>query len=356
MWPLNLGLAACSPHAAVDTFRHRYGDCKDKVTLMGTMLSEIGIDSYYVIINSERGSVIADAPAQIRAFDHAIIAIKLPEGVNDPSLVAVVQHPKLGRILFFDPTDDMTPFGRLRGALQDNFGLLVTPDGGELYNLPMLPAALTGVTRTAAVTLDAQGNMTGNFKEIRLGDPAAEERAAIRYVTKDVDRIKIIEQMLSQSLGNFGITKATVINLTDTNAPFGLNYSLVAQRYAKTAGDLILVRPRLIGIKTRGLLETQEPREQPVVFQGLRKDTDHFEITMPPGYEVDELPPPVDVEYSFASYHSKSESAGNILKYTRTSEIKELNVPMSKMDDLKKFYRIIASDERNTAVLKPTVH
>ena len=60
---------------------------------------------------------------QLRAFDHAIIAIKLPEGVNDPSLVAVVQHPKLGRILFFDPTDDMTPFGRLRGALQDNFGL-----------------------------------------------------------------------------------------------------------------------------------------------------------------------------------------------------------------------------------------
>ena len=80
--------------------------------------------------------------------------------------------------------------------------------------------------------------------------------------------------MLSQSLGNFGITKATVINLTDTNAPFGLNYSLVAQRYAKTAGDLILVRPRLIGIKTRGLLETQEPRGAPVVFQGLRKDTD----------------------------------------------------------------------------------
>ena len=233
---IELGVGGVQPHAAVDTFRHRYGDCKDKVTLMGTMLSEIGIDSYYVIINSERGSVIADAPAQIRAFDHAIIAIKLPEGVNDPSLVAVVQHPKLGRILFFDPTDDMTPFGRLRGALQDNFGLLVTPDGGELYNLPMLPAALTGVTRTAAVTLDAQGNMTGNFKETRLGDPAAEERAAIRYVTKDVDRIKIIEQMLSQSLGNFGITKATVINLTDTNAPFGLNYSLVAQRYAKTAG------------------------------------------------------------------------------------------------------------------------
>ena len=91
-------------------------------------------------------------------------------------------------------------------------------------------------------------------------------------------------------------------------------------------------------------------------FPGLRKDTDQFEITLPPGYEVDDLPPPVDVDYGFASYHSKTESAGNVLKYTRTFEIKELSVPMSKMEDLKKFYRIIASDERNTAVLKPVAH
>ena len=68
---------------------------------------------------------------------------------------------------------------------------------------------------------------------------------------------------------------------------------------------------------------------------------------------MDDLPPPVDVDYSFASYHSKTEASGNVLKYTRTYEVKELSVPLSKMDDLRKFYRIIAGDERNTAVLKP---
>jgi hypothetical protein len=47
---------------------------------------------------------------------------------------------------------------------------------------------------------------------------------------------------------------------------------------------------------------------------------------------------------------------GDTIRYTRTVEIKELSVPVSKADDLKKFYRIIASDERNTAVLKPAAH
>jgi hypothetical protein len=33
----------------------------------------------------------------------------------------------------------------------------------------------------------------------------------------------------------------------------------------------------------------------------------------------------------------------------------KFSVPMNKMDDLKKFYRAIAGDERNTAVLKPSL-
>ena len=349
---IELGIGGIQPHAAGEVLQHHYGDCKDKATLMGAMLKEIGVDSYYVIINSERGSVDAQTPAQIGAFDHAIIAIKVPDGVNDQRLVTTA-HPKLGTLLFFDPTDDLTPFGKLSGALQENYGLLVGPDGGELYQLPKLPARLNGVHRTASATLDAQGNLIGDFNESRLGDMAAEDRARMKGVATDQDRVKVIEGVLSQSLANFSVTKAGMTSLQDTMLPFGLTYSIVVRRYAKTAGDLLLVRPRLIGIKGSGLLETKEPRQLPVVFDGPRHDTDVFEITIPAGYVVDDLPPAADLDYSFASYHSKTEATGNVLKYTRTFEIKELSVPVDKMEELKKLYRFIAGDERNTAVLKP---
>jgi hypothetical protein len=82
------------------------------------------------------------------------------------------------------------------------------------------------------------------------------------------------------------------------------------------------------------------------------KDTDTFDITLPAGYEVDDLPPPVNVDYTFASYHSKTEALGNVIRYSRTFEVKELSVPVSEAGELKKFYRLIASDERSTAVLK----
>jgi len=268
--------------------------------------------------------------------------------------VATIQHPKLGKLLFFDPTDELTPFGQIRGDLQANYGLLVTPDGSELLALPMQPSSMNSIQRTAKLTLDPAGRLQGEVEEIRLGDRASSERWRLRTVTNDKDRIKSIESLLAGSLSNFRITKASITNLQSPALPFGFRYTFEADNYAKTAGDLLLVRPRVLGIKAQSTMETKEPRQFPVEFTGPVHDVDIFEITLPPGYAVDDLPAPVKADFGFASYESKTEVKGNVLDYTRTFEVKELSVPVSKADELKKFYRIIATDERNTAVLKPS--
>ena len=352
---IQLGIGGWQPHSAPEIFLHKYGDCKDKATLLSTMLNEIGVESYYVAVNTERGTITPATPAT-RWFDHVILAIRLPDDLNDPSLHMIIAHPKLGRLLIFDPTDEFTPFGHLRGELQESYALLVTPDGGELIELPQLPAALNGVVRTAKLTLTSNGTLSGDFVEQRNGDYGTQQRAALKSVTKDADRVKFIETLISHSLPAFQITKASFSNLNQLDQPFGYQYSLVAQNYAKTAGNLLLVRPRVLGSNSSDLLEKKEPRVYPVEFDGPTKNTDTIEIALPAGYDVDDLPPPVNAEYSFASYHSKTELNGNTLKYTRTFEVKELSVPLSKVEDLKKLYRVIAGDERNTAVLKPAAH
>ena len=340
---IELGIGGWQPHPAPEIFTHHYGDCKDKATLMGSMLHEIGVNSFQVAINTDRGSVTPSTPAH-RGFNHVILAIKLPDGLSDPSLVALMQHPTLGKLLFFDPTNELTPFGQIGGYLQENYGLLVTPEGGELVELPKQPGDMNGIRRSAKLTLSESGMLTGDVEEFRVGDRAAVERWKLRTA---------IEELVSGSLSNFQITKASIVNFTQTSEPFGFRYSFAAQNYAKNAGGLLLVRPRIIGVKSKALLETKEPRQFPVEFEGPVRDTDSFEITIPAGYAVDDLPEAVDAEFGFASYHSKTEAKGNVLNYTRTFEVKELSVPVSKADELKKFYRIIASDERNTAVLKP---
>src|SRR5580658_4170716 len=352
---IELGIGGFQPHPAPEVFSRRYGDCKDKATLTRSMLHEIGIDSFHVVINSERGAVTRDMPAH-NGFNHVIVAVKLPDGLVDPSLVAVLQHPKLGTLLYFDPTDEITPFGQIRGELQDNYGLLVTPDGGELLPLPVQSPAMNSIERTAKLTIDPSGRLKGDVKEVRLGDRAWQERFALRNANKEADKIKPIETLLSGSLTNFRITHASITNMNLINKPFGFDYTFESDNYAKNAGGLLLVRPRVLGNKGMGFLETKERRKFPIEFEGAARDVDTFEIAIPEGYAVDDTPPPVDADFSFASYHSKTEVTGNTIRYTRTFEVKQLSVPVERVDELKNFYRTINGDERNTVVLKAVAH
>jgi hypothetical protein len=350
---IGLGIGGYQPHAASFVYSHHFGDCKDKATLMSAMLADSGIDSYYVVINASRGAVGAATPPYLGNFNHVILAIKVPEGISESVTPAYIVHPKLGRLLFFDPTDTMTPFGFIRGELQSNYAMLVAPDGGELVRLPQLAPTKSGIRRSGKLTLDPQGNLTGDFVEIRTGDSASRQRYALRYVTKNEDRVKPIESMVSHSLGSFAFTKVSVVNQDDTSQPFGYNYSVVVRDYGKYAGNLLLVRPRVVGIYTSGVLEQKEPRKYPIELETPAQYTDSFEIALPPGFAVDDLPPAVDFDNSFASYHSRTEVKGNVLHYSRVYEVKQVTIPVDQMEDLRKFYRIVAGDERSTAVLKP---
>ncbi len=348
---VELGIGGYQPHSAADVFTHRYGDCKDKVTLLSSMLKEIGIESHYVIINTVRGSVTDGTPPNL-GFNHAILAIELPATPEAYLLPAVITHKKLGRLMFFDPTQILVPFGQLPGYLQANYGMLVTSDGGELVQLPQSRVDANGVKRTAQLAIDENGTLKGDVVEVWSGDGAVTRRYLLRAARQDVDQIKPVETMLSHSLATFEITKAAVGNAKLTDRPLEWHYTLEAERYAKNAGDLLLVRPRVMGNESSGLLETKKPRVHPIEFAAPERNTDLFEITLPPGYVVDELPPPVNLDLGFASYHSKSEVTGRVLRYSRSLEIKELSVPVARAADLKQFYRAIENDERMSAVLK----
>jgi hypothetical protein len=236
--------------------------------------------------------------------------------------------------------------------LQDNYGLLVTPEGGELVELPEQPPTTSGIHRSAKLSLDAKGTLNGSIHEERFGDLASRERAALRNTKTNAEMIKRVESHLGGSLSNFRVPSVKISNLHLNDQPFGYDYPLVAEDYGKNAGNLLLVRPRVVGVKASGFLETKEPRQYPIEFSVALCDTDTFEISLPPGYEVDELPPPVDADYGFAAYHSKTEASGSVIRYTRTFEVKALNVPVSKAEEVKKLNRIIANDERNMAKLK----
>ena len=346
---IEVGILGYRPHPAPAVFANRYGDCKDKVTLLGTMLREIGIQSYDLLVHSDRGSISPDFTSMLN-FNHVILAIRLPDDVSNPAFFAVQEHPRFGRLLFFDPTDTDAALGYLPLSEQAAHGLLVAEGGGELLQLPLLPPSVNRLLRHGKFQFDSAGNLSGDVQEVRWGEPAHTMRAQLLEVP-GAERIKVLESFLGHFLGGFRITSARVENLERPGDSLILYYSFATDNYAQTSSELLLFPPLALGQKSSDLLETK-PRMYPVQFDGTTLQTDTYEFSLPAGYVVDELPSPTQLNSSFAEYRSKVEVQGNILRYARTYQVKEILVPTERLDELKKFYRSIAMDERSSAILK----
>jgi transglutaminase-like putative cysteine protease len=349
---IEIGIGGYQPHPAADVFAHQYGDCKDKATLLSTMLREIGIESYYVIIDTNRGIVHPDYPS-VR-FNHVILAIRLPDAVEDPTLYATRDQPGLGRLLFFDPTNEYVPLGYLPSYLQDNYGLLVTPEGGNLVSLPLLPPLSNRLIRSATLKLTPAGDLSGEIQETSWGGPAAEDRRQL-IQREPGNRAEVFESLLGASLNNFTLTGASVGNLTKYDEVLSLDYKFAALGYAQSAGNLLIFRPGVLdhnGSDAGYLLFGAKPRKYPIEFREAGRQDDVYDIVLPDGYVVDELPPPMKVDSEYASYQSQVEVRGSTLHYTRTYVIKQITIPTPKLDELKDFISRISGDRNTTAVLR----
>ncbi|MGB6472387.1 MAG: DUF3857 and transglutaminase domain-containing protein [Candidatus Acidiferrales bacterium] len=347
---IEIGIGGNQPHAAADVLSHGYGDCKDKATLLNTMLQDIGVESYNVMIGVQRGLVQPDFPA-VR-FGHSITAIRLPDDVPDGGLFAEVKDPKLGRLLFFDPTNDFVPLGYLPAYDQDSYTLVVTPDGGKLVLSPTMPPATNRLMRTAKLTLSPAGDLSGEFQEYLWGWPGQEEREEF-LMADPAKRAKLFESFLGNFFDNFTLTQASIGNLEQYDQDFTRTYQVRVTGYAKTAGDLLILRPRVVGEKRDGPgLFTGKERKYPVEFEEETRQDDDFEIALPAGYVVDELPDPVKVECPYGSYQSDVKVSGNTLVYKRTYQINDIQVPTEKLAEARQFFQQIAADENSSAILR----
>jgi hypothetical protein len=355
---IEIGIGGLQPHPAADVFSHQYGDCKDKATLLSSMLHEAGIESYYVVIDTDRGVVRPDYPSM--HFDHVILAIKLPEGASEGGLYSFVNDPTLGKLLIFDPTNPYVPLGYLPYYLQAGYALIVGPAGGNIIQMPLLPPSTNRLLRTGKFSMTPDGGLNGEVQELQWGGPAARERE-IFLEAQPSKRAEVFDGFLSGFLTNFSLTSAGLGNLDKYDQSLVLNYKFISAGYATNAGNMLFVRPRVLGDHFTSFLtlfSEKKPRQYPIQFDEATRQDDVFDITVPAGYVVDGLPQPVQAQCEYATYKSETKFSDGVLHYKRTFEIKDVMVPKDKLSEVRDFLQQVAADQQSAAVLRkvaPTV-
>jgi hypothetical protein len=344
---IEIGIGNLQPHAASDIFHSNSGDCKDKATLLAAMLSTVGIHSTWVMVDSRRGVVTPDLPSMFG--NHMIAAIQLPEGYTSDKLHAVVTAKSGKRFLIFDPTWTYTPFGTLESNLQGGYGVLVDGKDSQLIALPVLAPDLNTVTRTATLKLADDGSLSGEVTERRSGDIAAHWRRVFQE-RSEKDQREAMVHALGPDLGDFTLSNSTVENTAALTKDFVQKFDVTVPAYARQTGPLLLVRPRVLGRDSMTL--DRKIRLYPIDLEETSSVKDEFDIELPQGYVVDELPEPVSIDVGFAAYQSRTELHGNTLHYARVCTIREVELPKEKYQALQHFIGEIEQDERSQAVFK----
>ena len=344
---IEMGVGGYQPHAAEDIFRGRYGDCKDKATLLSAMLSSVGIHSALLMVDSERGVIDPDAPSIWG--NHMIAAIEIPRGYESPKLHSVVTAKTGKRYLIFDPTWYLTPFGQLEDNLQGSYGVLIEGKDSQVIELPVMDPTLNTIRRSGKFELSPDGSLKGSVTDLRFGD-LAETRRQVFSSEGEKKQAEYMNRVIAQDFTGATMTGLKVENVDALNKDLTTTFDLQASHFARFTGPLLMVRPRVLG--SYGLEVDRKPRQVAIDLEQTMQGIDEYDIELPQGYVVDELPDPVKIDVGFASYVSSTELHGRVLHYSRTYTVRQVTLPATKYAALQQLAAAIAADEDSQAILK----
>jgi len=330
---LEFGISGHMPHEAAEIYKYKYGDCKDKATLLIAMLKEADIEAYYVLLRTRyRGELDLDLPSF--QFDHAIAAV-----------------PLNGELMFLDGTAENYVYGDLPAMDQDAWAMVLIDGEGKFMKIPVQPAEEN--RRIREIKLDLAGD--GSIKGEALISQSGIFASYYRSIFKDLGEIKrgeAIQNSLSSSCPGSVLEEFSFSDLADLDVPVEQKYKFRVPHYAKKIGNKLQFKPSIIERVESTSIVAKEERRYPMYFYNQYCSQNIIEITIPEGYVAERIPDDVDLILPFGSYRVKYLVEDNTIRYERYYKFNTFEISKDDYPSFKKFIEQIAKEDAQEIVLK----
>ena len=333
---LSLGQGRYQPHAAADVFANQYGDCKDKHTLLSSMLIAAGLRAYPALMNSSR-KIDADVPSPAQ-FDHVISAIPLGS-----------------EILWADSTAEVAPFRLLSPQLRDKKALMIPANApARLETTPAEPPFLSTEIVEVQGQVNDLGQLKGHAHLTLRGDAEMEFRLLFRRTPQS--DWKQLGFMLSAAVGIRG-GEATEVKPTDPAAlekPFEVQFDFSKNDFL----DWSSKKEKLsLPLPTLSLAYADPDREEgakPIQLGAPITTNYRLTLTLPAKYQA-LAPVPLKVTRDYADYSSAYKLEGSVLTAERNFHLRTHEIPSARTQDYAAFVAATRSDEAQTLAVETNV-
>jgi hypothetical protein len=276
---LEFGIHGFLPYRVPQIVQRGFGDCKDKASLLYTMLTEAGVDARLVLVRTRRNGALNDLPASLSVFDHAIAYV-----------------PELD--LYLDGTAEFSGSTEFPQMDQGVTVLVVGPNGAELRRSPVMSPDHNARERRITIDLAADGAGRIEVNETVRGHEAPSWRSTYQAEGTRLDRF---ERAMRNTFSGIEVDSVEMTGLTDYEVPVTAHYRASVPQLAVRDADGLRVPLTVMGDLVR-LLARTETREHAFDLGATTRYVEDRTIRIPAGHDVATLPEGGRVESPFGVF------------------------------------------------------
>ena len=330
---LSLGVGRYQPHASSDVLHNQYGDCKDKHTLLASMLEAEGLHASSVLINSSR-KLDPDVPSPSQ-FDHVITL--LPLDVNGTK-----------EEVWMDTTAEVGPFRLLAYSLRKKQALVIPPMDPPSAVAPHLEEtpADTPMPDTELVEIDGKindiGKLEAHVNYIFRGDEELLLRSVFRRVPQG-NWTRVVENV-NASLGG-DVTNLKVSDPAATREPFTMSYDVSKVNFldwSKKKSEIILPLVQF-SLPDVGDDDDDAPDAEPLKLGPKAEYSYKIKLELPAKYTA-HAPLAFSLKRDYAQYQANYKVDGGTFTAGRTLTLRQDELPVARAADYESFRRAVGSD------------
>ena len=331
---IEIGVGGYQPHLPADVYKNKYGDCKDKATLLISMLDKIGLRSYPALVGT-RGDVEADPKAPTLAtFDHMIVALPVPESLR-PAVQNFPAYDSRDQILWMDPTSEFDPLGQLPEMDQGVFALIAYPDHGDLQRIPEPAPEQNGSEYDVKLQLQSDGTGVAEVGARYLGIANARRHVFYRGRSQ-AEILSGFEQRVSRYASQTSFRKASISGTEDNRKQVTENFSFAGNFATASAGNSWFFQPLILsGIAVPEV--GPRPRELPLDVGAPYHVQIGYQLQLPIGMRLERVPDNVSLKSEFGEMNIEYTLSGNTLVATQRVSFAQSRISPEKYPEFRDF-------------------
>jgi len=333
------GVHGFKPYNASKVFARRFGDCKDKATLLCVMLDKVDIKAHPVLIfaNRSRGEEDLSLP-MVNHFNHCITY--LPPAGDRPEL-------------YLDGTASFHSVEELPSMDRGAQVLIVRDEGKLVQQIPWNKPEDLSVDEEWNIKLAEDGSAEISIELRARGDFAVYLRSNYEIAAQ---RQTLLEKNLGRTFAGAKILSQSFSDLSNLDENVTMEIRFSAPRLANSSPEeltLSLTDDFFGSVRNLGILGALEKRETDVILGNPRSSRLRVNYQLPAGVKVKSTPEARDIDSRFGRFQLAVDSSRkDALQLERRYVLKKNRVPLAQYNEFRQLSANVDQLSNEKIVLK----